>query len=287
MIINYDNEETIRLDIWLSEHTGRSRSFIKTCYKNDQIRVNDKKVKPSFLLKEGDVINLDLQEQPIDYPATDIPLNIVFEDEHIIVINKQSGLTVHPGAGNPDNTVVNALLHYGKALSDIGGLDRPGIVHRLDKDTSGLMVIAKHNQAHEKLAKLFEERKVEKKYLALLHGYLQKEHDTINEPIARMKSNYKKMCVDKLRGKDSITEYHVLKEANEKTLAEVTLHTGRTHQIRVHFAHFSHPVVGDSLYGRATRGKSQLLHSYSLKFEHPISGEMMEFKTELPKWGKF
>ena len=179
------------------------------------------------------------------------------------------------------------MLHYGKELSNIGGLERPGIVHRLDKDTSGLMVVAKNNEAHERMAKLFETRNIIKKYLALVHGYLPHDQGSIDAPIGRMPNNYKKMQVDYTKGKQSLTDYSVIKESNEKTLVELTLHTGRTHQIRVHLAHLGHPVVGDSVYGKAGKGKAQLLHSYSLQFNHPITGENLLFKTDLPSWGKF
>jgi 23S rRNA pseudouridine1911/1915/1917 synthase len=287
MLLVFDNETSTRLDVWLSEQTGRSRSFIKTCHQNEQLTVNNKKTKLSLALKQGDKIEIFLDEKPLEYKPVDIALDIVFEDEHIIVINKPSGLTVHPGAGNKDNTLVNALLHYGKELSNIGGLERPGIVHRLDKDTSGLMVVAKNNEAHERMAKLFETRNIIKKYLALVHGYLPHDQGSIDAPIGRMPNNYKKMQVDYAKGKQSLTDYSVIKESNEKTLVELTLHTGRTHQIRVHLAHLGHPVVGDSVYGKAGKGKTQLLHSYSLQFNHPITGENLLFKTDLPSWGKF
>ncbi len=287
MNLVYNNTEPARLDVWLSEQTGRSRSFIKTCHQNDPITINNKPIKLSHLLKNGDSITLSLDEKPLEYQPTEIKLDIIFEDEHLIVINKPVGLTVHPGAGNKDNTLVNALLHYGKELSTIGGLERPGIVHRLDKDTSGLMVVAKTNLAHEKMAKLFETRNIEKKYLALVHGYLPHDNGSIDAPIGRMPNNYKKMQVNYENGKQSLTDYVVIKASNEKSLVELTLHTGRTHQIRVHLAHLGHPVVGDSVYGKAGKGKTQLLHSYSLKFNHPITSEPLFFKTELPTWGKF
>jgi len=277
----------MRLDVWLSEQTEKSRSFIKACHQNEPITVNSKPVKLSHNLRDGDIVSLLLDEKAIEYQPTDIELEIVYEDKHLIIINKPVGLTVHPGAGNKDNTLVNALLHSGKKLSTIGGPERPGIVHRLDKDTSGLMVVAKSNDAHEKMAKLFETRNIEKKYLALVHGYLPHEQDSIDALIGRVPSNYKKMQVDHLNGKPSLTDYKVLKESNEKSLLELILHTGRTHQIRVHLAHLGNPVVGDSVYGKAGKSKTQLLHSYSLKFNHPITGKEMFFQTELPSWGKF
>lgn len=287
MILRYKNDNPTRLDVWLSETTNKSRSFIKTCHQNNPITVNNKTAKLSLLLKNGDDIKVDLEEQPLEYTPKKIDIDVVFEDEHLIIINKPAGLTVHPGAGNKDNTLVNALLYHEKELSTLGGVERPGIVHRLDKDTSGLMIITKNNLAHEKIAKLFQTRKIIKKYLALVHGYLSNTHGIIDIPIARTPNNYKKMHVNETIGKASVTEYLVLQESNEKSLLEITLHTGRTHQIRVHLAHLGYPIVGDSLYGKAGKGKSQLLHSYSLEFDHPITDEHLFFKTKLPSWGKF
>ncbi|OGI10919.1 MAG: hypothetical protein A2Y40_10440 [Candidatus Margulisbacteria bacterium GWF2_35_9] len=281
----YEEIESTRIDIWLSELCNRSRSFIKNCCNEDKILVNSKSIKPSFLLKSGDIVEYDLIEEPLDLVANDIKLDIIYEDNDIIVINKAAGLTVHPGAGNKNNTLVNALLFYNKQLSSIGNLDRPGIVHRLDKNTSGLIVVAKNNIAHNKLADDFKNRLVSKKYIALLQGYLQESEDTISLPLAKHPNNQKKIVVDLNNGKESITEYKVLKEANEKTLVEITLHTGRTHQIRVHFSHIGHPVVGDDLYGKKG-GKKQLLHSFYLSFNHPITGKKMEFEAPLPKWAK-
>ena len=281
----YQEEFSTRIDIWLSELCDRSRSFIKNCCKEKKVLVNEKEIKPSFLLKEGDVVEYDLAEIPLELTPTDIKLDIVFEDDDIIVINKQVGLTVHPGAGNRDYTLVNALLHYNKQLSSIGGMERPGIVHRLDKNTSGLIVVAKNNKAHNKLADDFKERRVNKKYLALLRGYLQEQEGIINLPLSKHPNNFKKIVVDQNNGKESTTEYKVIKEVNEKTLVDIKLHTGRTHQIRVHFSHLGHPVEGDGLYGKKG-GKRQLLHAYYLSFTHPVTGKKMEFNAPLPKWAK-
>lgn len=281
----YQEEYSTRVDIWLSEKCERSRSFIKNCCKENKVLVNSKVVKPSFLLKEGDVVEYDLVEIPLELTPTDINLDIIFEDKDIIVINKQVGLTVHPGAGNRDNTLVNALLFYNKDLSSIGGMERPGIVHRLDKNTSGLLVVAKNNKAHNKLANDFKERLVEKKYIALLRGYLKEQERTISLPLSKHPNNFKKIVVDHNGGKESITEYKVIKEVNEKTLVDIKLHTGRTHQIRVHFSHLGHPVVGDDLYG-TIGGKRHLLHAYYLSFNHPVTGKKMEFNAPLPKWAK-
>ena len=285
--INYLDDFPSRIDSWLSAELDRSRAFIQARCKDGNILVNDKKIKPSHQLHEGDIITYSLIEPVLDLQATDIPLDIIYEDDDLIVINKQTGLTVHPGAGNTTQTLVNALLHYGKTLSDSGGLDRPGIVHRLDKDTAGLMVVAKHNKAHEVLAKAFKERTVKKKYIALISGYLQQKEGVIDLPIAHMTNNYKKMEVNHSCGKASQTEYKVVKELNEKTLVDITLHTGRTHQIRVHFSHLGHPVVGDPLYGSIGKGKKQLLLAYLLEFTHPITKKEMSFSAPTPKWALY
>jgi 23S rRNA pseudouridine1911/1915/1917 synthase len=286
MEIKYNLEESSRLDVWLSNEIKRSRSFIQQCYKNNQISVQGKKVKPSYLLSKGDIIIFSLEEKPLEYKPLNLKLDILMEDEYLLVINKPQGLTVHPGSGNKEYTLVNALISYGKELSTIGGFDRPGIVHRLDKDTSGLIIVAKNNLAHEKLAKLFQERQIVKKYLTLVTGYLSLTEDIIKFPINRCKSNYKKMCVDINNGKDAVTEYRVIRALNEKSLLEVVLHTGRTHQIRVHLAYIGHPIIGDALYGKATKGKTQLLHSYFLKFKHPFTNKDIEIKANLPNWAK-
>jgi len=282
--LKFEAEFSERLDVWLSEQTKRSRSFIKNCTKNSQILINNKPAKPAQILKLGDIIEYDLSEQKLPLPPADIKLDFVYEDQHLIVINKPAGLTVHPGAGNKTNTLVNALLNHNQSLSSSGGLERPGIVHRLDKDTSGLIIVAKNNDTHNLLAKMFANREIQKIYLALVRGKLESNHGFIDAPLTRMANNYKKMGVNFTKGKASLTEYEVLKEQNEKSLVKITLHTGRTHQIRAHFAYLGHPLVGDPLYGSIGKTGKQLLHSYELIFTHPITKQQLALKTELPSW---
>ena len=274
-----------RIDQWLSLHTGRSRAFIQNALHKGTVTLNEKAAKPSTIIQAGDKIHYQLHEEPLTLIATQIPFEILFEDPDIIVINKPAGLTVHPGAGNRDHTLVNALLYYGKTLSKGSEFERPGIVHRLDKDTSGVLVIAKNNDTHHLLAKAFAQRQVDKTYLGLVIGYLTPEQDIIEAPIARHASNYKKFVVDILRGKEAKTGYTVLRNANDKSLVQFQLYTGRTHQIRVHMAHVGHPLIGDSLYGRKG-GKRQLLHAYTLAFKHPRTGQSMSFTAPEPDWAR-
>lgn len=284
-VLNVPEISPLRIDQWLSQHTGRSRAFIQSTLQKGDVLVNGSPVKPSFIVHTGDEINYTLNESALTLAATNIPLDILFEDADIIVINKPSGLTVHPGAGNRENTLVNALLHYGKTLSTGSQFERPGIVHRLDKDTSGVMVIAKNNEAHHRLAKGFAERNVDKTYLGLVVGTLTPDEGLVEAPIARQASNYKKFVVDIFRGKEARTGYKVLRVANDKSLVQFQLYTGRTHQIRVHMAHLGHPLMGDSLYGRKG-GKRQLLHAYSITFDHPRSNERVTFIAPEPLWAQ-
>lgn len=275
--------ETARIDSWLSQFTGRSRAFVQASIRRGDIKINGRVAKSSATVQAGDEIEYLLSEVPLELVATNIPLNILFEDDDILVINKPAGLTVHPGAGNRDNTLVNALLHYGKSLSSGSQFERPGIVHRLDKDTSGVLIVAKHNEAHNILAKAFADRRIEKIYLGLVAGTLTPDEGLIDAPVARHSSNYKKFVVDAERGKEARTGYKVRRVANDKSLIEFHLFTGRTHQIRVHMAHLGHPLIGDSLYGRKG-GKRQLLHAYSIAFDHPRTGQRIKFVAPEPLW---
>ncbi len=283
MQITFNETESKRVDIYLSEALAVSRSFIKNQCSEDKILVNGKLAKPSLLLREGEIITYDLSVEPLDLAPTKIDLDIVYEDNSLLVINKPAGLTVHPGAGNKTNTLVNALLYYNKNLSSIGGMERPGIIHRLDKDTSGLIVVAKNNNTHNKLADDFKNRLVTKKYVALVYGYLKEQQGSIELPIARHLNNYQKFVVDATRGKYARTDYTVLKEANEKSLLDIALYTGRTHQIRVHLSHLGYPIVGDGLYSKKS-GDHQLLHAYCLSFTHPETHKVVEFTAPFPKW---
>ncbi len=282
-----DVSDNQRLDTALGLYTERSRSVIQKWIKEGLVQVNGKIAKSSQLVHENDhVFYHEKDDSPSPLQPEDIPITIIYEDDDILLVDKPAGLVVHPGAGNLTGTLVNALLFQQKALSTFQEALRPGIVHRLDKDTTGIMVIAKNNQAHERLAKQIQDRKVTKKYYALVEGYVPEDEGTLDYPIGHDAVHWKKRAVVALeKGKECITHYRVIFRANNKTLVEVTPHTGRTHQIRVHFDHIGHAVVGDPLYGKAD-GNRQLLHAHSLEFNHPTSGKRVMFKTELPKWAK-
>ncbi len=280
-----------RVDHYLAMHgVSFSRSHIQKLIKEDRVTVNGEACKASHRLFKGDKITVMIPPpKKLDIVAEDLPLDIVYEDKDLVVINKPPGMMVHPASGINSGTLVNALLSHFKHLSEIGGVERPGIVHRLDKNTSGLMVVAKNDKAHLALSKMLNERTVGKKYVALVHGVVPKDQGTIESRIGRNPSERKKMAVirsDRIRSKEAITHYKVIDRFKNYTLLELKLVTGRTHQIRVHLASIGHPVVGDSVYGRASNEfkiKRQLLHAQSLAFKHPGTGKKMEFKSKLPE----
>lgn len=262
-----------------------SRSQIQKLIKEDALTVNGKKVKPSYLVKENDEVEI-LQVKPTELKPENIPLDIIYEDKDLLVINKQRGLVVHPGSGNYEHTLVNALLYHVKDLSSIDPA-RPGIVHRIDKDTSGLLVVAKNNLAHRELAKQLEKHTMHREYKALVLGEINEEKGKIIGPIGRDKNNPLKMAIDKMRGKEAETTFKVIKKLKGATLVDVKLKQGRTHQIRVHFEYINHPVIGDPLYGRNNRNKvkdGQILHAYQISFIHPTTKKKLTFKAELPKY---
>ncbi len=274
-----------RIDKYLSEISPFPRSRVQELILSGKILLNGKKVKPSRKVKYGDEIYYEY-EKPKDYKILpeDIPLNIIYEDKSIIVVNKQPNLIVHPTSTIFSGTLVNALLYHCDDLSGIGGEQRPGIVHRLDKDTSGTIIIAKNDNAHNFLSKEFQNRTVEKYYLALIYGHLTSQKGVINLPIARDQNNRKKMSVN-LFGRESITKFELLKEFKNKSLILIKLLTGRTHQIRVHFKHIGHPLVGEKTYQFKTIKDSygrQMLHSFILKIRHPDTKEYMRFVSTLP-----
>lgn len=277
----------IRLDKFLSENTDYSRSLIAKMIDNELILVNNMLAKVSYKVKENDEIEIlgDLNvEQNIE--PVKMNLDIIFEDEHLMVINKPSGLVVHPGSGNYDNTLVNGLLYYTKNLSDINSNIRPGIVHRLDKDTSGLMVVAKTNKAHELLAEGFKNKTIKREYIALIDGVFKHNKAIIDAPIGRDPKNRQRMTVINENSKDAITNLTVLKRFKEHTLINLLLETGRTHQIRVHLNYIGYPVHNDPLYGinsKNTTDFAQFLHSYKLAFIHPITNEPLQFEIPLPE----
>ncbi|MBR3249673.1 MAG: RluA family pseudouridine synthase [Clostridia bacterium] len=280
-----------RLDKYLSEQNEKlSRSAIQRLLDEKKILVNSKSVKASYRVQEGDSISLEETEpKDIKLKAQDIPIEIIYEDNDIIVVNKPKGLVVHPANGNPDGTLVNAIMAICKdSLSGIGGEIRPGIVHRLDKDTSGILIVAKNDEAHIKMSEQIKNREVKKTYIALVRGVVKENEATIDMPIARSKQDRKKMAVDK-NGKQAITHIKVIKRFEDCTLLEVNIETGRTHQIRVHLAQIGYPVVGDMVYsnGKNRFGiEGQCLHAKSLDFKHPITGKQMHLEAELPEYFK-
>lgn len=278
-----------RLDSYISDSMDKiSRSFAQKLIENQKVTINGKTVKASYKVCIGDNVEVDVPEaQDTRLKAQDIPVEVVYEDKDIIVVNKPKGMVVHPANGNPDGTLVNAILAMCKdSLSGIGGEIRPGIVHRLDKDTSGLLIIAKNDEAHVKMSKQIQDRLVTKKYIALIRGVVKDDEATIDMPIARSKVDRKKMAVDK-DGKQAVTHFKVIKRYRGYTLLEIKIDTGRTHQIRVHMAKIGYPVVGDMVYsnGKNEFGiEGQMLHAKSLEFSHPITGKKMHLEAPLPEY---
>lgn len=278
--------ENIRIDKYLSDITEYSREFIQKLIANNLISVNDKNIKSSYKVCVDDLILIkeeDLLEEN-DIEPVKMDLNIIYEDNDIMVINKPSGLVVHPGHGNYNNTLVNGLMYYTKNLSDIGGAERLGIVHRIDKDTSGLLLIAKTNKAHEILADDFKNKRVKREYIALLDGVFKNSSATIDAPIGRDKNNREKMAVTEENSKHAVTHMKVLKRYEKYTLVSCVLDTGRTHQIRVHMAYIGYPVHNDPVYSKGqTTSFGQFLHSYKMDFSHPITKQAMHFECPLPE----
>ena len=287
VIVNSENVG-VRLDAYVADNINSlSRTMVKKLIEEGNISVNGKTQKVSYKVQENDEISVIVPEaKQLDLKAQDIPLEVVYEDKDIIVVNKPKGLVVHPANGNWDGTLVNAIMAICKdSLSGIGGEIRPGIVHRLDKDTSGLLIIAKNDVAHLNMSNQIKDRQVKKVYYALVRGVVSENEATINMPIARSTKDRKKMAVAK-NGKEAITHFKVLERFNKYTLLEVKIDTGRTHQIRVHLSEIGHPVVGDEVYsnGKNEFGvKGQLLHAKSLDFKHPITGKEMHLESELPE----
>ncbi len=273
----------MRLDQFLAvQATQLSRSRLQDLIKAGHVTLNGLTVKPNTRLRAGDAIALaEPPPVPVATQAEDIALDVLFEDDDLIVLNKSAGMVVHPAAGNWDGTVVNALLHHCPALSGIGGEQRPGIVHRLDKETSGCLVAAKSDAAHQALAKQFAGREVTKIYLALASGKFRHASGVIEAPIGRHPVHRKKMTVLE-KGRASKTDYRVLAELPAGTLVECTLHSGRTHQIRVHLKHLGHPLLGDEVYGKRAGFERQMLHAWRLGFTHPRTGARMSFLSPIP-----
>lgn len=281
-----DKNESIRLDIYLTTETGYTRSYIKTLVDGGFILLNNQRIKSGKIIKTGDVIDVNPPEPVIAAEPKDIPVDIVYEDDDIAVINKPQGLVVHPAPGNWDNTLVNGLLFHLKNLSCINGALRPGIVHRLDKNTSGLMVVAKNDEAHLSLSSQIALRSVTKIYYGLCRGHFSEEKGTIKTLIGRSPKDRKLMAVLTKDGREAITMYEVEERFDSYDLVKFRILTGRTHQIRVHCKYMNHPIVGDEEYGQGQEmgSKGQLLHSAFLSFEHPRTKEIMEFSAPLPKY---
>lgn len=279
-----------RLDAYVSnlENIEMTRTAVQRLIEQEKILVNGKKQKVSYKVLDGDVITIEeVQPQEIELKAQDIPVEIVYEDNDIIVVNKPKGMVVHPANGNPDGTLVNAIMAICKdSLSGIGGEIRPGIVHRLDKDTSGLLIVAKNDKAHVNMSEQIKKHEVKKTYIALVRGNVKENQATIDMPIGRSTSDRKKMAVTK-NGKNAITHIEVLKRYDNYTLLQVNIETGRTHQIRVHLSHIGYPIIGDSTYsnGKNEFGvEGQCLHAQRLEFKHPITNKEMQLEAQLPAY---
>ena len=274
----------VRIDTFLSSETEYSRSRLSKFIKEGQVLVNGKTISSSFKVKEGDIVWFnDVQDEEIDVTAEKMDIDIVYEDDYLAVINKKSGIVVHPAVGNYSHTLVNGLMYHFNNISK-GGTIRPGIVHRLDKDTSGLMVVAKNDLVHDKLSNMIKEKQVERKYLALVWGTIKHEKGTIDAPIGRDLNNRQKYTVTDINSKDSVTHFKVLERFKDVTLIECKLDTGRTHQIRVHMEYIGHPVVNDPVYGKRKiiNNFGQMLHSKSIRFVHPVTLEELFFEVDPP-----
>ena len=277
-------ESNIRLDGYLTKELDISRSKIQKLIKDERIFVNEKKVNASYNVKVGDkiIVDDDLSFE-IHIEPENIDVDVVYEDDYLLIVNKQSGMVVHPAPGNYSGTLVNALMGRFK-LSNKDNI-RPGIVHRIDKDTSGLLVVAKTDEVHDKLSEMIKNKEVERIYLALVEGVIKHETGTIDAPIGRDINNRQKMMVTDINSKDAITHFRVLRRYNDKTLIECKLETGRTHQIRVHMNYILHPIVNDPVYGRGKKTTSfgQFLHSKSIRFIHPVTKDEIYIESSLPQ----
>ena len=284
-----EEEEGDRLDVYLSEQLGdMSRSYIQKLIKDKKVTVNDKIEKAKYLVKEDDKIVIQITAPKLlEVIPQDIPINIVYEDKDVLIVNKPQDMVVHPAPGNYEGTLVNAILYHCKEnLSSINGVIRPGIVHRIDKDTSGLLMIAKNNNAHNSLAEQLKEHSITREYQFICHGVVKEDKITVNKPIGRNPKDRLKMAVVK-DGKNAITHFEVIKRYENFTHMKARLETGRTHQIRVHALSINHPLLGDEVYGPKNNKfklKGQTLHAKKLGFIHPTTKEYVEFDSELPKY---
>lgn len=274
-----------RLDKALADLSPLSRGQANDQIKQGLVLVNGQQKKAKYTVQAGDVICFELpKEEVLEYQAQNIPLDIIYEDDALAIINKPQGMVVHPSAGHPSGTMVNALMYHIKDLSSINGVVRPGIVHRIDKDTSGLLMVAKTDAAHQALAEELKAKKSLRKYLAIVHGNLPNDRGMIEAPIGRSEKDRKKQAVT-AKGKEAVTRFTVLERFGDYSLVELQLETGRTHQIRVHMAYIGHPVAGDPLYGprKTLSGHGQFLHAKTLGLTHPMTGKEMIFTVEAPE----
>lgn len=284
--IYVDEGDTERLDYYLSTELDEiSRTYIQKLIKDGLVDVNGLKKKPSYLVKEGDRILVNLPKpKELEILPENLPLDIIYQDEDIVVVNKSQGMVVHPGPGNYTKTLVNALLYHIDSLSSINGIIRPGIVHRLDKDTSGALIVAKNDFSHRALSEQLKDRNVYREYITLVKGVLKDDKGTINAPIGRDPNNRKKMKVISKNSKEAITHYEVIRRYDKYTLVKAILETGRTHQIRVHFSYISHPIIGDPIYSYEKNEfniDKQLLHARKVGIIHPRSNKYMEFECDI------
>lgn len=281
-----EENNQLRLDKALANQTELSRSLLTELIRDAKVLVNGEVKKAKYKVKTGDRIDVEIpKDEVLDIVAEDLPLEIVYEDLQVAVVNKPQGMVVHPAAGHASGTLVNALMYHIKDLSSINGVIRPGIVHRIDKDTSGLLMVAKNDKAHESLAAQLKDKSSKRRYLAIVHGEIPNDKGTIEAPIGRNPKERKKQAVVS-GGKPAITHFEVLERFLGYTLVALRLETGRTHQIRVHMNYIGHPVAGDPLYGpnkTLTPNHGQFLHAETLGFEHPTTGEFMEFQAEVPE----
>ena len=277
-----------RIDRYISENiTELTRSGVQGLMEKGLILVNGGEVSKNYKLRGGEEISVEIPEpEPMDAVPEDIPLDIVYEDEDLLVVNKPKGMVVHPAHGNYTGTLVNALLHHcGDSLSGINGVIRPGIVHRIDKNTSGLLIVAKNDASHLKLAEQIKAHSFTREYEAVACGYFKDTEGTVDAPIGRHKTDRKKMCVTSENSRNAVTHYSVIKQYGGYAHLRLRLETGRTHQIRVHLSYIGHPVLGDEVYGKPYKGlEGQCLHARKIGFIHPSTGEYMEFQSELPDY---
>lgn len=277
----------VRIDKYISDNIALTRSAVQGLISRGAVTADGKAVSKNYKLRGGEMITVEIPEpEPMDAVPENIPLNIVYEDDDLLVVNKPKGMVVHPAHGNYTGTLVNALLyHCGGSLSGINGVIRPGIVHRIDKNTSGLLIVAKNDASHLKLAEQIKAHSFTREYEAVVTGTLKNTSGTVDAPIGRHKTDRKKMCVTPENSRNAITHYEVLKQYGGYAHVRLRLETGRTHQIRVHMAYIGHPVLGDDVYGKHYKGlEGQCLHARKIGFIHPATGEYMEFSSELPEY---